>query len=163
MPNYKVHPIDETGWRILEELQANARISFRELAKKVNLSPTAVVERVKRMESDGVIRGYCADIDARRAGYSFSALLNISANCEQPSLVIFDMVKDIPEVVSSWSITGTVDHVLEVQLPSLDFLEKLLNKLTKIGHVTTHIVLPNVARYPGKRILRAPREDPDAL
>ena len=55
--------IDETGWKILEELQKNARIPFKQLADKVNLSPTATIERVKRMEEEGIILDYRATVD----------------------------------------------------------------------------------------------------
>lgn len=151
--------IDETGWHILEELQRNSRISFRQLAEKVNLSPSAVVERVKRMEDEGIITGYGIRIDPRKAGYIMSAILSISTNHERASEVIADLIADIPEVVSSWSITGTLDQILEVHLPSLEFLEQLLVRLSRVGHVTTQIVLPSFSESPGRRILKSPREE----
>ena len=159
MTKKEVSCLDDTGWKILEELQKNSRISFRELAKKVNLSTTAVLERVKRMEENGIIIGYGAEVDPRKVGYSFSALLNISTDCERPSIVIHELIEDIPEVISSWSVTGSIDHVLEVQLPSLEFLEKVLTRITKIGHVTTQIILPNLSRPHQKRMITAPRDD----
>jgi Lrp/AsnC family leucine-responsive transcriptional regulator len=155
-----VYQLDETGWRILEELQQNARISFRKLAEKVSLSSSAVMERVKRMEDEGIITGYGASIDPRKVGYNLTAILCISTNDETPCVTIAKAIEDVPEVVSSWSITGNVDHILEVNLPSLEFLELLLSRLAKIGHVTTHIVLPTFSKCsetPSKRILRRPR------
>jgi Lrp/AsnC family leucine-responsive transcriptional regulator len=153
------YQLDETGWRILEELQLNARIPFRQLGKKVNLSPSAVIERVKRMEDEGIIKGYGVRINPRKAGYAMSALLSISTNHEKASVIIAEAIEDVPEVVSSWSITGVTDHILEVRLPSLEFLEKLLSRLSKIGHVTTHIVLPSFSEKSGLRILKSPREE----
>ncbi len=159
MTKKEVSCLDDTGWKILEELQKNSRISFRELARKVNLSTTAVLERVKKMEDTGIILGYGAEIDPRKVGYSLSALLNISTNCERPSIVIHELIEDIPEVISSWSVTGSIDHVLEVQLTNLEFLEKVLTRITKIGHVTTQIILPNLSRPHRKRVISAPRDD----
>jgi Lrp/AsnC family leucine-responsive transcriptional regulator len=153
------YQLDETGWRILEELQLNARIPFRQLGKKVNLSPSAVIERVKRMEDEGIIEGYGVRINPRKAGYAMSALLSISTSHEKASVIIAEAIEDVPEVVSSWSITGVTDHILEVRLPSLEFLEKLLSRLSRIGHVTTHIVLPSFSKKSGLRILTSPREE----
>ena len=159
MAKKEINCLDETGWKILDELQRNSRISFRELAKNVNLSTTAVLERVKRMEDSGIIVGYGVTVDPQKVGYSLSALLNISANCERPSIVINELIADIPEVVSSWSVTGSIDHVLEVHLPNLEFLEKVLTRLTKIGHVTTQIILPNLSMPRTKGVITPPRSD----
>lgn len=147
--------IDETGWKILMELQENARISFKKLAEKVNLSPTAVIERVKKMEEDGVITGYSAVINPRKAGFALWALLSMSINRGNPDPIINETLKNIPEVTSCWSITGSIDVVLEVHVPSLEFLEDLLAELAKMGRVTTHIVLPRSTK---KRMVCPPRE-----
>lgn len=155
MPGREARPIDETGWRILEELQKNARIPFKQLAEKVSLSPTAVIERVKRMEEDGIITGYCAEINPRRAGYSLWALLSISINRGNPDSIVNEALAKIPEVISCWSITGNEDVVLEVHVPSLEFLEDLLTELAKMGRIRTSIVLPRSTK---KRMICQPRE-----
>ncbi len=151
--------IDETGWKILEELQKNARIPFKQLADKVNLSPTATIERVKRMEEEGIILDYRATVDPAKVGYYFSAILSFQTNYGNPDPVIDEIIKDIPEIVSSWSITGSNDFLLEVQIPSLVFLQELLVMLSRHGKITTSIVLPNSTK---KRVIKAPRETPDA-
>ncbi|MDL2299057.1 Lrp/AsnC family transcriptional regulator [Synergistaceae bacterium OttesenSCG-928-D05] len=151
-------PIDETGWRILEELQRNGRISYRDLAEKVNLSPSAAMERVKRMEQEGVITGYGIRIDPRKTGYIMTAILSVSTKQENTSKIIANLISDVPEVVTSWSVTGTFDHILEVHLPSLEFLELLLTRLSVLGHVTTQIVLPSFSELSGLRVLKQPRE-----
>ncbi|OUO94369.1 AsnC family transcriptional regulator [Cloacibacillus sp. An23] len=147
--------IDEIGWKILEELQSNARIPFRQLAEKVNLSPTATIERVKRMEEEGIITGYRAEVDPKKLGYFFSAVLALQAKYDNPDPVIDEVIKEIPEIVSSWSVTGTNDFLLEVNVPSLKFLHELLVKLSKHGKITTSIVLPDSSR---NRRVKAPRE-----
>ena len=151
--------IDEIGWKILEELQKNARIPFKQLADKVNLSPTATIERVKRMEEEGIILDYRATVDPAKVGYYFSAILSFQTNYGNPDPVIDEIIKDIPEIVSSWSITGSNDFLLEVQIPSLVFLQELLVMLSRHGKITTSIVLPNSTK---KRVIKAPRETPDA-
>ncbi|MDR3320865.1 MAG: Lrp/AsnC family transcriptional regulator [Synergistaceae bacterium] len=153
MSDKEVRNIDDIGWRILEELQKNGRISFKQLAEKVKLSPTAVIERVKRMEEEGIITGYSATIDPRRVGYTLSALISLSANPGNEQIVN-DALAKIPEVVSCWSLTGTNDFLLEIQVPSLEFLEDLLSELARHGRLTTSIVLPSSAK---NRLINAPR------
>ena len=159
MANRESMEIDETGWKILEELQKNARIPFKQLADKVNLSPTATIERVKRMEEEGIILDYRATVDPAKVGYYFSAILSFQTNYGNPDPVIDEIIKDIPEIVSSWSITGSNDFLLEVQIPSLVFLQELLVMLSRHGKITTSIVLPNSTK---KRVIKAPLETPDA-
>lgn len=135
--------LDEINWKILEELQINAKISFKQLAAKVSLSPTAVIERVKHMEENGVITGYAAVVNPRKAGYHLSALISMQTSYGNPDDIVHKAISDVPEVTSCWSITGTSDFLLEVQVPSLEFLESLLTKLSKHGKLTTSIVLPS--------------------
>jgi Lrp/AsnC family leucine-responsive transcriptional regulator len=147
------HSVDEIGWIILDELQKNGRSSFKHLAEKVKLSPTAVIERVKRMEEEGIITGYGAIIDPRKVGYSLSAIINLSANPGSEQ-IINESLSRIPEVLSCWSLTGTNDFMLEIQVPSLEFLEELLTELARHGKLTTSIVLPSSEK---RRIIHAPR------
>lgn len=147
--------IDDIGWQILEELQKNSKISFKHLSEKVNLSVSAVIERVKRLEDNGVIVSYGAKIDPRKVGFSFSAILFFSTNYGNPDLVMDEIFSKIPEVSSWWSITGVYDYMLEIHVPSLEFLHDLLILLSKHGKITTHIVLPNSAK---KTSISAPRE-----
>lgn len=146
--------LDEINWKILEELQKNARISFRKLADKVNLSPTAVIERVKRMEDDGTIAGYTVVINPRRVGYQLTALISMQTDYGNPDAIVHEALSKVPEVISCWSVTGTNDFLLEIHVPSLEFLEDLLTELSKHGRLTTSIVLPSSVT---KRRLEQPR------
>ena len=80
MSDKELRSVDEIGWKILDELQKNGRVSFKQLAEMVNLSPTAVIERVKRMEDEGIITGYSAVVNPRKVGYTLSAIINLAAN-----------------------------------------------------------------------------------
>lgn len=145
-----------TGWRILEELQKNARVPFKQLAEKVNLSTTAVVERVKRMEEEGIIVDYRATLNPKKLGYSFAAILSLATKYGNPDPILKQVMAEIPEIISSWSITGTDDYLLEVYVPSLELLEQLLTYLTKYGKITTSIVLPSSI---SRRYFTEPRMD----
>ncbi|MCD8164653.1 MAG: Lrp/AsnC family transcriptional regulator [Synergistaceae bacterium] len=152
--------IDDIGWKIIEELQKNARISFKQLAENVNLSTTATVERVRNMEDAGIIEGYGARINPRKVGYSLSAILNFTMNYGNPTSAIEKIVAETTEIVSCWSITGTSDVIMEVNLPSLEFLSLILSNLTRHGKVTMNIVLPGRFK---KLYVKRPREVPKEL
>ncbi|MDR1134322.1 MAG: Lrp/AsnC family transcriptional regulator [Synergistaceae bacterium] len=146
---------DATDWRILEELQRNARTPFGELAAKLGVAEAEFESRVKRMEADGIITGYRADIDARKAGYAISAMISVSAEGNAHDQIINDALAGNPEITACWSVTGASDFLLEAHAPSLEFLEELLNELAKYGRLTTSIALP---RYGKRRIISPPRE-----
>lgn len=147
--------LDDVAWKILIELQKNARISFRQLAETVNLSQTATIERVKKMEESGIITGYSANIDATKAGYTLTALLSFSTNYGDPREVVNEIIREVPEIISSWSVTGSNDRIFEVEITTLEFLQDILTVLTKHGKVVTSIVLPGSIK---KQILRPPRK-----
>jgi Lrp/AsnC family leucine-responsive transcriptional regulator len=146
---------DATDWRILEELQRDARTHARELAARLGVGEAELESRVKRMEADGIITGYRADVDPRKAGYDISAIISVSAEGNARDQIINDALAENPEVTACWSVTGASDFLLEAHAPSLEFLEELLNELAKYGKLTTSIVLP---RYGKRRLLSPPRE-----
>src|SRR5262245_20734584 len=71
--------LDDVAWRILAALQADARLSFSELGRRVGLSPPAAAERVRRLEEAGIITGYRAEVDAEKLGFAVSAIVRVSA------------------------------------------------------------------------------------
>jgi Lrp/AsnC family leucine-responsive transcriptional regulator len=146
---------DETDWRILDELQENARTSFDKVAYKLDITEEDVEARVKRMEDDGVIVGYKAEVDPRKAGYNMSAIISVSTDKMTHDQIVNDALANNPEVTSCWSVTGASDFLLEAHVPSLEFLEELLNDLALHGKLTTSIVLP---RYGRRRKIHPPRE-----
>src|SRR6267143_3746505 len=70
--------LDDVGWKILQQLQQDARLSFAELGRRVGLSTPAVLERVRRMEDSGIILGYHAELDAAKVGMPITAFIRIS-------------------------------------------------------------------------------------
>ena len=146
---------DATDWRILEELQRDARAHFEELAGRLGIGKEELESRVKRMEADGIITGYRADVDPRKTGYNISAIISVSVEGKAQDQIINDALAENPEVTACWSVTGASDFLLEAHAPSLEFLEELLNELAKYGRLTTSIVLP---RYGKRRKILPPRE-----
>jgi Lrp/AsnC family leucine-responsive transcriptional regulator len=131
--------LDATNVRLLVELQADARLSLAELGRRVGLSSPAVAERLGRLERDGVIRGYHADIDPRALGYALSAVIRIRPAPRQIAEVA-QIARDTPEVVECNRITGDDCFVMRAHVRDVDHLEEVIDRFTLFGQTTTSIV-----------------------
>ncbi|MCF7936182.1 MAG: Lrp/AsnC family transcriptional regulator [Synergistales bacterium] len=133
--------MDETDRKILEELQRDGRVSFRELGRRIGLSGSAVIERVRRMEAEEVIVGYAALVDERKVGFPVKALTYMFTNFNNPDPHISDKIVAIPEVLRQWSITGDSDYCIEVVARSVENLEHVLAQLARLGKLSTSVAL----------------------
>jgi Lrp/AsnC family leucine-responsive transcriptional regulator len=131
--------LDDTNLRLLAELQADARLTLAELGRRVGLSSPAVAERIGRLERDGVIRGYHADIDPRALGYSLSVVIRIRPAARQIADVA-RQAQEIPEVVECNRITGDDCFVMRAHVRDVDHLEEVIDRFTLFGQTTTSIV-----------------------
>ncbi len=132
--------LDETGWHILEALQVNARLSFSELGQRVGLSSPAVAERVRRMEDAGIISGYRAEVNTAKIGYPITAIMRMNSQGERSARLNVS-VREIPEVLECYRVTGEDGHIMKVIVSSVEHLESLIDRLSVHGQVTTSIVL----------------------
>lgn len=146
--------LDEIGWRILMELQGNARLTYAELGRRVGLSIPAVTERVRRMEEAGVITGYHAEVNPEKVGLPITAFMrmNIVGNMT-PKLTA--LLKELPEITECHRGTGGDSFIMKVNVASVHHLERLIDLLLPFGMTTTSIVLssPVTRRFiepPGK-------------
>lgn len=139
--------LDGTDLKILAELEKDARVSFKEIGDRVTLSPPAVRERIRRMEEEGLIAGYKTVISQAALGNVIRALIILhlaptSRLRERPEGVTNDVFRGIPGITRSWIVTGDVEGILDVSLPTMKELEALLTRLTKMGFLTsTYMVL----------------------
>jgi Lrp/AsnC family leucine-responsive transcriptional regulator len=131
--------LDGVNQAILEELQRDARLSMAALGRRVNLSPPAVAERVQRLEREGVIRGYHAEIDPTKLGYTVAAVVRVAPATRQLEK-IRQVARDTPQVVECHRITGEDCFFLKLHLRSIDELEPLLDRFTPYGRTTTSII-----------------------
>ena len=134
--------LDAIAWKILENLQNNARISFAELGRKVGLSTPAVAERVHRLEEAGVVTGYHASVDMAKLGVPIHVLirLTIPGGELQISRTVA-AIKELPEISRCHRITGDESFVIEAHLVSVHHLEALIDKLSAYGATATSTVL----------------------
>jgi Lrp/AsnC family leucine-responsive transcriptional regulator len=131
--------LDDTNRRVLEELQADARLSMAELGRRVGLSAPAVAERVQRLEQGGVITGYRAEIDPRAIGYPIAAVVRVRPATRQLPKIP-EIARDTPEVVECHRITGEDCFFVKLHLRSIEDLEEILDRFVLYGQTTTSIV-----------------------
>jgi len=142
--------IDAIDKRILQELQKNARISNVELSKRVNLSPTPCLERVKRLEKSGMILGYHANICPIKT--KKSVLVFIEVTLERTTNEVFkefaETVKGYSEILECHMIAGGFDYLLKLRFKDIqqyrDFLGDGLVNLPKVSLTHTYIVSEEV-------------------
>ncbi|MFI6865695.1 Lrp/AsnC family transcriptional regulator [Nocardia sp. NPDC050406] len=133
-------PLDDTDWRILAELQADGRLSYNELARRVHLSAPAVADRVRRLEDSGVITGYAARVDPRRTGMPVLAFIQLRCALGR-CLLKTSTAEDYPEVVEVHKLSGSHCTLLKVRTASLHHFEGLAERIGEHGTIDTHIVL----------------------
>lgn len=131
---------DEIDWKILHELQENARISYAELGRRVGLTTPAIIERVHKLEDAGVISGYRVEIDHSKIGLPVMAFIRMSITGVDYSHIV-EVAQDSMEVLECHRGTGGDSFIMKVALPSVEHLQTLIDKLTPYGITTTSIVL----------------------
>ena len=132
--------LDRTDKRILNELQANGRISNQELADKVGLSPSPCLRRVKQLEGEGIIEGYAALANASKLGLKMMALIQIRMDRHTPERfeAFENAIKDYSQVLECILITGqTADYQIKVIVKDMEeYQDFLLNKITPLPGVS---------------------------
>jgi len=135
--------LDAIGWKILLELQHNARAPFSELGRRVGLSAPAVLERIRRMEEAGIITGYRAEIDHAKVGNRILAFIRINVVGDfMPR--IMKVARELPEVLECYRVTGADSFIMKVGVENVDDLEKLIDRLTPYVATTTSLVLSSI-------------------
>ncbi|MFD7295372.1 Lrp/AsnC family transcriptional regulator [Streptomyces sp. NPDC059897] len=131
--------LDPTDIRILEALQRNGRASYAELARTVSMSPSAVTERVRRLEESGVVSGYSAVVSPEALGLDILAFVRLrypTGNYKP----FHDLLDTTPEIVEAHHVTGEDCFVLKVVARSMRDLEHTTGRIATLGAVTTSIV-----------------------
>lgn len=134
-----VDSLDATDWRILEALQSDGRASYAELARAVSMSPSAVTERVRRLEESGVISGYSALIDRDRIGLPILAFVRLRyphGNYKP----FHELLATTPEILEAHHVTGDDCFVMKVAARSMRHLEETAGRISGLGAVTTSVV-----------------------
>jgi Lrp/AsnC family leucine-responsive transcriptional regulator len=147
--------LDETGLRLVAELQRDARLSLAELGRRVGLSSPAVAERLRRLEAEGVIGGYRAEVDPRRLGYTLAVVIRIRPAPRQLAAVA-DLARATPEIVECHRVTGDDCFVMSAHVRDVGHLEEIIDGFAAYGQTTTSIVQSSPVPRRSIRPARAP-------
>ena len=147
--------LDRIDLLLLGELQRDGRQANAELAERVHLSPSACLRRVQRLERDGVIAGYRAELDPERIGLGLQAFVRVQLRQHDPGTVdaFAAFVNAWDEVVACHALTGDMDYLLHVWVQDLEhfsrfLLDRLLND-SGVADVNSSFVLRTVKAFRG--------------
>jgi Lrp/AsnC family leucine-responsive transcriptional regulator len=149
-PIMPIPELDATDRRILGELQAHARISNVDLAAKVHLSPSPCLARVRALEQAGVISRYAALLDPLKLGLGVSVFIRVRLETQgEQALETFEAaVRDCPEVMECYLMTGDSDYLLRVLVPDIEavqhFIVKRLAKVPGVANIQSSFALKQV-------------------
>ena len=149
--------MDQYDIAILVELQQNGRLSNRELAERIGLSPTPCWRRVRDLEADGVIRGYAALLDPEMLGIQVTALANVILENHHPDTIAeFDStISNIAEVLECHMLSGDYDYALKIVARDMAHYAQLLREqllsLKAVHRVSSNFVMAStktITAYP---------------
>ena len=147
--------LDRTDLRLLALLQRDGRASNADLATQVNLSPSACLRRIQRLESAGVVAGYAARLDPQALGLGLQAFVRVQLEKHgAPGIERFvRAVQDWDEVVACHALTGDMDYLLHVYVRNLEHFSRfLLDRLldaSGVADVNSSFVLRTVKGFSG--------------
>ncbi len=142
--------LDTTDRAILRALQENSKLTTKELADKVNLSPSPTFERQKRLEREGYIRKYVALVDSRKAGNHIIIWCNIRLKQHTHDYIkeFMDAVQDIDEITDCYNTSGDFDFLIKVHTRDMeayqDFMLNTLGKMHCLGSLNSVFVIGEI-------------------
>ncbi|TMP30208.1 leucine-responsive transcriptional regulator Lrp [Pseudoalteromonas rubra] len=150
--------LDRTDRKILVELQKDGRISNVELARRIGLSATPCLERVKKLEREGYIKGYKAVVDPVKLGQGLLVFVEVTVNKNSPD--VFDRfnqaVKQHDEIIECHLVSGNFDYLLKTRVTDMSeyrgVLGEILLKLPSISESRTYVVMEEVKGEQGEVI-----------
>jgi len=127
--------LDRTDLAILRTLQDNAKLTTKELAAAVHLTPTPVFERLKRLERQGVIKKYVAVLDAQKLNRAFVVFCSVKLSRMNHDIALdfIQRIREIPEVTECYNISGDFDYLLKINVQDMAQYQRIL--LDKLGTI----------------------------
>jgi Lrp/AsnC family transcriptional regulator, leucine-responsive regulatory protein len=153
--------MDDIDRRLLEMLRVDGRRSYAELARQVGLSAPAVHDRMGRLERNGVITGYRAEVNPEAVGLGVTALIGIQEHSDTEYSVVTDALEKIPEVESCYFLAGEESFLIKVRVGAIGELEQLVNRLNRLpGVARTRTAIALSTKWESRpRPLSPPEED----
>ena len=132
---------DELDKRIIETLCRSSQGSYRQIAKQLNVHPTTLIQRVKNLETKGVIQGYRASVDYMRLGFEYMGLVSVYA---ENVVTVQDQIAKIPQVISIFDVTGESDCIAWIACIDRDEFSnvvKAINAIPDVKNTNTSVIL----------------------
>lgn len=135
--------VDEFDWKIIQLLKLDARISLTEIGRQIGLTPPAVGQRVQKLETQGVIRGYHADVNLSAIGLALRVFISIRVQ-NKKTASFKSKLKDFKEIYECYSVTGSHSFLMKAAIPDTLALEQLVEKLEYFGETETSLILTDL-------------------
>lgn len=132
--------MDSVDKRIIQILSNNGRITMKELASELKLSAPAVAERVKRLETSGVITGYSANIDRKKLGHTITVFINLNIPAKRYG-EFKAFADDSPEISEFYYVTGQQSLIVKAFVDSTEHLADLIERSQLFGNTETFVVM----------------------
>lgn len=142
--------IDKIDIKILEILQSDCTITAKELGHRLNLSPTPVYERMKKLEKSGIIKKYVALVNPIKLGLEFTVFINMTiiSHTKSARSSFLSELKKLPEIVELYHTSGAHDFVAKVRFKNVgeyrEFLVEKISAIPNISDIDSQIVLDEV-------------------
>ena len=142
----KESKLDRIDRQILSTLQKDGRIPNVALARHVNLSPSACLQRVKKLEEGGFITGYHASLSRKQISHSVSVIALVTLQHDKENFIDFErIVKEIPDIIECLKVSGEFDYQLRFECRDMEtyhnLTESLLNRANGITNLSSHVIL----------------------
>ena len=158
-----MRPVDDLDLAILAELEANARAPVSELARRLGSPNSTIRDRIRKLEEDGVIRGYSAILDPEKLGLNLKAILQVTWTQSVPPEDTVTRPAQLPEVVHLQILTGDIDELITVYARNVEDLKRIIyskfEQLPGLAKLSTAIVLEE-RRFPLTECLKGSRSKP---
>jgi len=146
--------LDSVDLDILHALQEDARLSVRQLATRVHRSPTPVFERLRRLENEGVVKGYTVVLDQDKVGRGFTVFCNVKLSRISTDIHtdFASAIQKMPEVAECYNTSGQYDYLLKIQVPDMKsyrtFVTDRLGRLPMLDSVQSIFVMEELKNTP---------------
>jgi Lrp/AsnC family leucine-responsive transcriptional regulator len=147
--------LDRLDLKILQIIQSRGRLANKELAELVNLSPSACHQRFQRLQQEGWIQGFRADVDVERLCAPVQAIATLALSNHSPETfhILETLVESMPEALEAFTVSGSFDFIIRFACPNMARYMSLTSSLIKdcpaIANVSTHVIMRENKRFKG--------------
>jgi Lrp/AsnC family leucine-responsive transcriptional regulator len=135
--------LDQTDVQMIRILKRDARLSMRELARRVHLSAPSVSDRIKKLEEEGIVTGYTVKIDRKALGFTVDCLVEVTLrNGDNHRFTAF--VRNCPNVIRCYCVAGRACYMMLLTAPSLADIEHLIHEMAPFANTVTNIIFSEV-------------------